>query len=100
MKEFGLFDEPTIKTQAQHHDVPSFRKSMPADPKINFKFGVGHPVRKQRMESIEKQSIKLGAQGFPDTEYQPTLMDHEEATTYRMDMNLFPELKSEYNNIA
>lgn len=101
MREFGLMDDPvTIKTQAQQKELPLVRKSMPADPKINFKFGVGHPVRKQRMDSIEKQSIKLGAQGFPDTEYQPTLMDNEEATTYRMDMNLFPELKSEYNHIA
>lgn len=77
---------------------PVNRKSFPSNPNINFRFGVDGQPRREK--SYDKQSIKLGAQGFPDTEYQPTLMDEmdkQEGNMYKMDMNMFPELFSEFN---
>lgn len=42
---------------------------MPADPKLSFRYGVGHPVKQRKQLSVEKHAIKIGAQGFPDSEY-------------------------------
>lgn len=69
----------------------SIRRSSPQDPKHYFR---AHPTP-QRKDSGRK-SIKMGAQGFPDTDYAPTLMD-EQSNAYKMDMNLFPELQSDYD---
>lgn len=107
MMEFGLLDHytQTKKEEKKPALVNNNRKSYPSNPNLTFRFGVEQPPQgkreKERDKSYENmQSIKLGAQGFPDTEYQPTLMDNEEGNVYKMDMNMFPELISEYNVAA
>jgi hypothetical protein len=71
-------------------DQMPVRKSM--GDNIPFRYGGKSVIRQDTLATL-----KLGAQGFPDTEYQPSLMDKEDNAMYKMDMNMFPDLVSENN---